>query len=305
MKILIGVDFSEESLNAAAQGFAMATQLRAEQEDAEVFVAYIEGSGNWHPTIKQKPLLDNPENRLKIEKHTREFLQQHFTQNPDQQVDYSLIIEEGHARKKLPEIAERINADWIFVGRSGSGALARMTLGSTSYTLANAPPCNLAVAHANAPAWQNSPKIAVGIDFSEASTAALNLAIEIARKAKAQLHLVHVIFPAGPVNMPNGSIAYAGGNYIDVEALRTRSSHDIKALMKAQQANLDDVEWHIDVLTGYPKQEMVNFAADNDIDAIVLGTVGRSALSNFLLGSVAAGIVKHSPCTVYLSAPAA
>src|SRR5690554_2870569 len=117
MKILIGVDFSEESLNAAAQGFAMATQLQAAQEDAEVFVAYIEGSGNWHPTIKQTPLLDNPENRLKIEKHTHEFLQQHFAQNPDQEVDYSLIIEEGHARKKLAEIAERIKADWIFVGR--------------------------------------------------------------------------------------------------------------------------------------------------------------------------------------------
>src|SRR5690554_207551 len=147
MKILIGVDFSEESLHAAGQGFALAEHLRARHKDesdvVEVFVAYIEGSGAWHPSLHEDSILDDPDNRRKIEVHTREFLQEHFSRLPGENLDYTLIIEEGRARQKLAEIAERLGADWLFVGRSGSGALVRMTLGSTSYTLANSPPCNL------------------------------------------------------------------------------------------------------------------------------------------------------------------
>lgn len=305
MKILIGVDFSEESLDATRQGFALAEHLRANGNEVEVFVAYIEGSGAWHPSIKETSILKDPDNRHKIEAHTQDFLQEHFAEMPGEKLDYSLIIEEGQARKKLAEIATRIRADWLFVGRSGSGALVRLALGSTSYTLANAPPCNLAIAHEKAPDWQGTPHIAVGIDFSEASTKALDLAIEMAQNTNAQLHLLHVIFPAGPVGMPNGSIAYAGGEYIDVEALRTRSNQDIDELLDARRAQLEDIPWRVEVITGYPKQEMVTYAKDNEIDAIIMGTVGRSAFSNFLLGSVAAGVVKHSPCTVYLSTPSA
>jgi|GEM_PF-2354670 len=307
MKILIGVDFSEESLHAAGQGFALAEHLRARHKDesdvVEVFVAYIEGSGAWHPSLHEDSILDDPDNRRKIEVHTREFLQEHFSRLPGENLDYTLIIEEGRARQKLAEIAERLGADWLFVGRSGSGALVRMTLGSTSYTLANSPPCNLVIAHEKAPDWQGAPKIAVGIDFSEAGEKALDLAISLAQKTSAQLHLVHVIYPAGPVSMPNGSLAYAGGQYLDIERLRTRTNEDIDALLKPRADALTNIPLQIEVITGYPKHELVAYAADKEIEVLVMGTVGRSALSNFLLGSVAAGVVKHSPCSVYLSAP--
>lgn len=307
MKILIGVDFSQESLHAASQGFALAAHLRARQDDpadaVEVFVAYIEGSGAWHPSLHEDSILDDPDNRRKIEVHTRTFLQEHFARLPGEELDYTLMIEEGRARHKLAEIAERIGADWLFVGRSGSGALVRMTLGSTSFTLANSPPCNLVVAHQTGPDWQGAPKIAVGIDFSEAGEKALDLAISLAQDTSAQLHLLHVIYPAGPISMPNGSLAYAGGQYFDIEQLRTRAQQDIDALLKARAAKLTDIPTQAKVITGYPKHELVAYAKEQQIDALVMGTVGRSALSNFLLGSVAAGVVKHSPCSVYLSTP--
>lgn len=304
MKILIGVDFSNESVDAARQGFAMASQARARGEQVEVLVAYIEGSGAWHPSLNEKSILKDPDNRHRIEGHAREFLQEHLAPKPGEELEYSLILEEGHARKQLAEITERVDADWLFVGRSGSGALVRMALGSTSSALANSPPCNLAVAHETCPDWQGTPKIAVGLDFSDASNKALDLAIEMAHKSDAQLHLVHVIFPPGPISMPNGGIAYAGGEYMEIESLRTRTDEDIRALMAAREPQLEGLQWQWEVLTGYPKRELIGYAEDHNIEAIIMGTVGRSALSNFLLGSVAGGVVKHSPCTVYLSAPA-
>jgi nucleotide-binding universal stress UspA family protein len=40
--------------------------------------------------------------------------------------------------------------------------------------------------------------------------------------------------------------------------------------------------------------EIVNFAEGNDIDLIVMGSHGRTAIERFLLGSVAENVVRHS-----------
>jgi nucleotide-binding universal stress UspA family protein len=48
------------------------------------------------------------------------------------------------------------------------------------------------------------------------------------------------------------------------------------------------------VLEGNPASEIVNFAEKNDIQLIVMGTLGKSGIQHFLLGSVAENVVRHS-----------
>jgi nucleotide-binding universal stress UspA family protein len=48
------------------------------------------------------------------------------------------------------------------------------------------------------------------------------------------------------------------------------------------------------ILEGSPADEIVNFAEKNDIDLIVMGTQGKSAIQRFLIGSVAENVVRHS-----------
>jgi nucleotide-binding universal stress UspA family protein len=38
----------------------------------------------------------------------------------------------------------------------------------------------------------------------------------------------------------------------------------------------------------------VDFATENDVDLIVMGTLGKTGLSHILLGSVAENVVRHS-----------
>jgi nucleotide-binding universal stress UspA family protein len=304
MKILIGIDFSEESIDAARQGFAMAERFRQSESPVDVVVAYVEGSGAWYPKIGVSSLLDDPDNRRRMQGQVEDFLQENLAPKPGQRLDYTLLVDEGRARKKLVDIVRRIDADWLFVGRSGSGALVRTALGSTSQSLANRPPCNLAIAHAKSPDWQASPKLAVGVDFSKHGHKALRLAINLTRKTGARLHLLHVIYPPGPVALPGGGIAYAGGEYLEVEAVRERSNAEMRKLVETHAADLQNLQWTSEVVTGYPTHEIVAYARRHDIDAIVMGSVGRSAFDNFLLGSVAGGVVKHIPCTVYLTPPA-
>jgi nucleotide-binding universal stress UspA family protein len=45
-------------------------------------------------------------------------------------------------------------------------------------------------------------------------------------------------------------------------------------------------------------QSILEYARRKDIDLIVIGTRGRTGLKKFLMGSVANGVVEHSPCPV-------
>ncbi len=49
-----------------------------------------------------------------------------------------------------------------------------------------------------------------------------------------------------------------------------------------------------------PAQEIVSFAERERVDLIVIGSQGRNASRRFILGSVAANVVRHSPCCVYV-----
>ena len=41
------------------------------------------------------------------------------------------------------------------------------------------------------------------------------------------------------------------------------------------------------ILDGYPSNEIIDFAENNNIDLIVMGTLGKTGLEKFLMGSVA------------------
>lgn len=306
MKILIGVDFSDESLDAARQGFALARHLSAEGGACEVLIAHIVGSGARHPTVGVSSLLEDADNRRKIEAKVDEFLADLEEDSSADSPPYTLLLEEGRAREKLAEIAKRVGADWLFVGRSGSGALVRLVLGSTSQTLAHNPPCQLAIAHERAPDWQKTPQIGVALDFSAHSERALLLGIKLAKQSGAKLHLLHVVYPVSPVVpviLPERGVSYRDTDYLEAPAMLARAEADMAQLEESFAERLSGTSWSRQVLAGYPSRELVSYAEDNHLDALLMGTVGRSAFDNFLLGSVADAVVKHAPCTIYLTPP--
>jgi nucleotide-binding universal stress UspA family protein len=304
MKIVIGTDLSQESLVAVHQGMSMAERFREANTPVEVYVAYVEGQGSWYPQLGTETILDDPDNRRRMEAQVDDFLEEHLADRLDTKMSYTLVLEEGRAEKKLDEIVDRLGADWLVVGMSGHGALAKLVAGSTVEKLANGPACNLAIAHPKGIDWEDRPDVLVGVDFSQNSEKAMNMALDLAELAGARLHILNVVYPPGPIALPDGLVGYAGGEYQEVSAVRSRAKGELEALTQQRHKRLDSLDWTSEVVTGYPTREIIGYAEDNDIDAIVLGTVGRSAVDNFLLGSVARGGVKHMPCTVLLTPPA-
>lgn len=62
--------------------------------------------------------------------------------------------------------------------------------------------------------------------------------------------------------------------------------------------NESAVEFRVETVAGKPAREIVEFAEDNDISQIVIGSHGRTGASRVLLGSVAQAVVRRAPTTV-------
>lgn len=110
---------------------------------------------------------------------------------------------------------------------------------------------------------------------------------------EATVTLLHVINPADAGYSVQSSLPAASEEWYDNQRERA------EALFEDLQSHLGDdrtVERVVDV--GKPTRVIVEFAEDNDVDQIVMGSHGRSGVSRILLGSVAETVVRRSPVPV-------
>ncbi len=131
-------------------------------------------------------------------------------------------------------------------------------------------------------------KILVPTDFSAASELALRYGKELAQTLHATLNVFHVaddpILFATTTSDKYRSDAIAKSN---------------KKLEDMLSASLDDVEdVHFSSKCGTAATEIVDYAKEAQIDLVVMGSHGHSAIASMLLGNVAEHVVRHSPCPV-------
>jgi len=139
-------------------------------------------------------------------------------------------------------------------------------------------------------------RILVPTDFSEPSDAALEYARALADKFGATLHLLHVIEPG-----------YATGTFSNEAYIAVEAPGSYEMLVKEAQAKFayrvfpSDRARHgatTEVMTGMSAATIVEFARDQHIDLIVMGTHGRTGLAHLLMGSVAEHVVRTASCPV-------
>jgi nucleotide-binding universal stress UspA family protein len=144
-------------------------------------------------------------------------------------------------------------------------------------------------------------RITLPTDFSEPSQRALDWALVVARQFGASLHLFHVLAelpvppPLSPV-IPTGPIPHALVSPKQLlEAVEPRMSELVATCRKLAVPTESQIVHQV----GEPLyRPVVNAAIENGSDLIVVGTHGRSGLKRFLLGSVAEGVMRHSPIPV-------
>lgn len=135
----------------------------------------------------------------------------------------------------------------------------------------------------------NYKKIMIATDGSVLGKKAIEYGVEIARLSGAKLYAVYVISAGGYHIIPPRD---AGWEKAMKEHLKTEGG---EAANYVERAGMNaGVETESIILEGHPAEEIVKFAEENDIDVVVMGTLGKTGIQKFLLGSVAEKVVRNS-----------
>lgn len=143
-------------------------------------------------------------------------------------------------------------------------------------------------------------------DFSECAGEAGRYAFALAEQFDAHLHLLHVIHDI-TTEVPEFGMGLAFPAYVEnlPQKIQQQEEDAIRRL-----AELTPEGWSeqrgatIAVKRGQPFLEIIRYARGHDVDLIVLGTHGRSALAHVMLGSVAERVVRKAPCPTLTVRPA-
>lgn len=132
-------------------------------------------------------------------------------------------------------------------------------------------------------------------DFSQNAELALDYACSIADQNQAELHLLHVLPDITAAMSLYGDLVFV----MPDEWVSTMEKHSIESLEKLPQHKPDNAGDIIrSTSQGDTATEIVNYASNNDIDLIVMGTHGKSDLAHILMGDTADKVLRKAHCPV-------
>jgi nucleotide-binding universal stress UspA family protein len=280
-RILVPTDFS-----APADAALSYARLLARTFDASLHLLHVTGA----PSTAPRPTVDS---RDRVPAALRE-LRDRLTAD-DRSPDVAILaIEAPDPARQIVRTARSMDASVIVMGTHGRGGLARVLMGSVAEKVVRTAPCPVLTTNAalRAPA-KGFRRILVPTDFSAPSDVALDCARRIAAGFAASVHLLHVLaegsasdselFDSEPPEARSMRLTDAR------DRLRRRITPDDRVRLRATT----------EVIFGSPAQIIVDFAADNHFDLIVMGTHGRTGMAHLLVGSVAERVVRTAGCPVF------
>jgi len=130
-------------------------------------------------------------------------------------------------------------------------------------------------------------RIMIATDGSKHSERAAEVGIELARLSGGAITIVYVADTGRLSHLPE-DMAIAS-----IRSLLIREGEDATNYVeeKATRAGVASTKM---VVEGNPGDELLRLSSESGIDVVVMGSVGRTGLDKFLLGSVAENVVRNS-----------
>lgn len=136
-------------------------------------------------------------------------------------------------------------------------------------------------------------RILIPTDGSDPVRPAVDMALNLAKTHEATLHVLFIVDQ--PIAISGAGEGFSGLDNL-LDALEKEGRRAIDTV--AEQAEESDVEAVTAVRRGNPHDDILTYAAEHDINLIVVGTHGRTGVKRALLGSVTEDIVRHSEIPV-------
>ncbi|MCG6893390.1 MAG: universal stress protein [Desulfobacteraceae bacterium] len=208
---------------------------------------------------------------------------------------YEIVIGSGDPVEALAVISEERDADLIVAASHRLSGIQRLLLGTIVERTARSIPTPLWVERSQK---GRSPetgfrRIVTGCSLDPSGEAVVRFALRMARKLRAELHLVHAA--ESPFN--EEVIDPMNGPYTQVQdELQRRIRRRIKEAVEELDRRAGDV--HTDVLPGVPGEVLTAYAARNQADLLVVGVRRAGVVKKTLIGSTTESLLRRSPCAV-------
>ncbi len=142
-------------------------------------------------------------------------------------------------------------------------------------------------------------KILVPTDFSKPAQIALDVASDIAKRANAEVILLHVVEEASGTSFNiTGEVDVSGGweDKVFTMKLIERSKKQMAKVFNDLKANGLKVTQEMRLGTAF--HGMRDIIAEQKVDLVVMGTAGHSKLQEMIIGSNTEKVVRHAKCPV-------
>ncbi len=195
------------------------------------------------------------------------------------------VCEEGEAYERIIDLAEAENCELIVMGRRGLSRLERVLVGSVTARVIGHSPIDVLVVPLTAEIGWN--KILLATDGSRYSKAAAERAIDFAGEYGGELRVVSV------VDVPAEFYGEAPDAVEDLINKAKGYAEDVK-----RQAESAGIKAETFVREGETYKAILDLAKEQNVNAIVMGSHGRTGLKRLLMGSVTEKVIGYASCPV-------
>lgn len=195
----------------------------------------------------------------------------------------SVLETDDSIHETILSYAEAHDVDCIAMGTHGRSGLERLRLGSVTERTLRAATVPVVTVSGNGELDRGFDSVLLPTDGSEHALAAADHAIDLTLAIGGALHVVHVV-DVGVVwddvsaGMLLDALEEAGERAVD------------EVIDRADAADVSTVQ--ASILSGSPYRAIVEYAEDNGVDCVVMGTHGRTGFDRLLLGSVTERVVR-------------
>jgi nucleotide-binding universal stress UspA family protein len=213
-----------------------------------------------------------------------------------------VVIATGIAASEINRVAREQRASFIVVGSHGATLARQVFLGSVAVEV---------IHHAEVPVFIAQLRLTAGpeqrcemicedfhkhvlyaTDFSDTSERAFTYVEQIVRSGGRSVTLLHV------QDRPR-----VGGHPEDKLDELNRIDRGRLARMESRLVELGATQVRVELLHGFPKQEIARCAEQGDYSLIVMGTQGRGYFGERFMGSVAYHVARHTVVPTLLVPP--
>ncbi len=199
--------------------------------------------------------------------------------------DLTVVIEKADATDAILRTADARGCGLVVTGVARDELLGRLALGSTVSRLVRRSRVPVLVVRKRG--QRPYRHVVVATDFSESSRHALEAAVRFFP------HQVLTLFNA--YDAPMAGLASDSASF--TEQFRAAAAQESEAFIKSADLTL----WHgqkpqVLIEHGEPDRILYDYAREEDVDLVALGTHGRSALFEVLIGGVAQRLLATLPC---------